>query len=480
MTKGPGFDHGLLTPSSAGRAIETATRDEAVLQAMLDAEAALVRAQAQLGVVPTEHADTISAVADARRLDLDAIARRATETANPVVALVADLTATVAAVDIAAAEYVHRGSTSQDILDTGLMLVADRALRIVDADLAATADALAALADRHRATPMPGRTLTQHAVPTTFGLKAATWLSGVLDARRRLRSLLAGGLPVQLGGAAGTLGAYLEFARLAGEPGESYAEKLIEVFAVELSLAEPAAPWHTVRTPLHEIASAAALTCGVLGKIAADVQVMARTEIAELAEPAGPGRGVSSAMPHKRNPVLATRIRSAAAQVPMLAATVTQCLVAEDERPGGAWHAEWQPLREVLRLTGGAADAAAELAAGLDVFPDRMRANLDIVGEFVASERLAVLLAPLVGKSVAKELLTTLTTRAGQANRPLRDVVADEPSVRAVMSAEEIEAALDPARYVGAADVLVDRVLRRHREFGRSRSEAGSTVGTGR
>lgn len=463
---GAGFDHGLLSPSSAGRGIEHAVRDQAVLQAMLDAEAGLVRAQARLGVVPQQHADTITAVADAGRLDLDLVARRATETANPVVALVAELTAAVAALDPAAAEYVHRGSTSQDILDTGLILVADRALRVIDADLAATADALAGLADRHRGTAMAGRTLTQHAVPTTFGLKAATWLAGVLDARQAVRVLLGDGLPVQLGGAAGTLSAYLEFARLAGETDVTYAAKLIHAFAAELSLAEPTAAWHTVRTPLHAVASTLSLTTGVLGAMAADVQVMARTEIAEVAEPTGPGRGVSSAMPHKRNPVLATRIRAAAAQVPLLAAAVAHCLVAEDERPGGAWHAEWQPFREALRLTGGATDAAAELTGGLTVFPDRMRTNLDVAGEFMASERLAVRLAPLVGKAVAKELLTALTARARQTGRPLHELVATDERIAAVLTRSEVVAALDPARYVGAADLLVDRILQRHRTLG--------------
>jgi 3-carboxy-cis,cis-muconate cycloisomerase len=462
VTGGKGFDRGLLSPSSAGRAIEHAVGDDAFLQAMLDAEAGLVRAQARLGVVPQQHADTITAVADARRLDLDAIARRATETANPVVALVAALTSAVAAVDPTAAEYVHRGSTSQDILDTALTMVAQRALHIIDADLAATAGALAQLADRHRGTAMAGRTLTQHAVPTTFGLKAATWLSGVLDARQSIDVLLRDGLPVQLGGAAGTLGAYLEFARLAGDTDDTYAAKLMHAFADELSMAEPPAPWHTVRTPLHAVASALSLTTGVLGAVAADVQVMTRTEIGEVAEPTGPGRGASSAMPHKRNPVLATRIRAAAAQVPMLAATVALCLVSEDERPGGAWHAEWQPFREALRLTGGAADAAAELADGLTVFPDRMRRNLHLAGDFMTSERLAVRLTPLLGKAEAKELLSTLTSRAHESGQPLHALVAADARVAAVLEASEVTAALDPAGYVGAADLLVDRVLHRH------------------
>ncbi|GIF16718.1 lyase family protein [Actinoplanes teichomyceticus] len=464
MTKDPGFDHGLLSPSSAGRPIEAVTDDEAVLQAMLDAEAALVRAQAQLGVVPDEHATTITAVAGAGRLDLDRIARRGVKAGNPVDALVAELTAAVTAVDPAAAEYVHRGSTAQDILDTGLMLVADRALRLIDADLAATADALAALAARHRATAMPGRALTQHGAPITFGLKAAGWLTGVLDARRRLRSVLDGGLPVQLGGEAGTLGGYLEYARLAGDSGEAYAARLIRAFAEEVTLAEPALAWHTVRTPLHEIATAASLTTGVLGALAADVQVMTRTEIGELAEPAPPGGGLSCALPHRRQPVLATRIRTAATQVPLLAASVAHCLVAEDERPGGAWHAEWQPLREALRLAGGAADAAAELTEGLTVFPARMRANLDVFGQLAAAGRLAVWLGPPFGPAVAEEIVVDLALRAHQRGKSLRDVATADPRVADVMDAGRVAATLDPAGYVGAAGELVDRVLHRYHE----------------
>ncbi len=359
---------------------------------MLDAEAALARAQARCGTVPESAARTITDCARADHLDVRRLALDARETANPVVALVKALTAVVAQRSPEAAEYVHRGSTSQDVFDTAAMLVAARALRLIIADLHAVADALAELAARHRDTVMAGRTLTLHAVPTTFGLKAAGWRQLVLEAAERL-TRVGHGLPVSLGGAAGTLAGYLQYAGPHTTP-ESLIDDLAAAYADETALAVPALPWHALRTPVADLGAALAHTTGALGKIAVDVQVLTRTEIGEATEPAGAGRGASSAMPHKRNPVLATLIRSAALQVPALASVLAHCLPAEDERSAGVWHAEWQPLREALRLTGGAARTAVELAAGLVVHPGRMRANLRATGGQIVSERVCAALAP--------------------------------------------------------------------------------------
>ncbi|MCQ4044511.1 3-carboxy-cis,cis-muconate cycloisomerase [Streptantibioticus rubrisoli] len=459
------LDAGLLSPVRAGTAVERATCDRAWLQAMLDAEAALARAQASLGTLPERAARAITAAADADRLDLRAVAVEARETANPVVGLVRAFTAVVAAECPDAAEYVHRGSTSQDILDTGAMLVATRALRLIRCDLARAASALATLAARHRETPMAGRTLALHAVPTTFGLKAAGWRELVLDADERLGRLADGGLPVALGGAAGTLAGYLEYARIgAGHNGvvpDAYLDELTAAFAEQTGLAVPVLPWHALRTPVADLAAALAHTAGALGKLAVDVQVLARTEIAEATEPGAAGRGASSAMPHKRNPVLATLVRSAALQVPALAAVLTQCLATEDERSAGAWHAEWQPLRECLRLVGGAASCAAELAEGLCVNPQRMRANLELTGGQIVSERASAVLAPALGKAAAKRLLSTASQQAAQSGTPLGDVLAALPEVREVLSPQELVDLLDPAHYTGAAGALVDRALRR-------------------
>ncbi|GLW66829.1 3-carboxy-cis,cis-muconate cycloisomerase [Actinomadura rubrobrunea] len=352
-------DAGLLSPVRAGTETEAATGDPAWLQALLDAEAALARAQADIGAVPREAADAIVAAARADRFDLPGLARRARGAGNPVVPLIADLRAAAGP----AGRHVHQGATSQDIVDTAAMLVASRARRVILAHLDRALDALARHAERHRGTPMAARTLARQAVPTTFGLKAAGWLLGCLDARERLAALR---LPVQLGGAAGTLAAFGE-----------HALDLVAAYAARTGLDEPALPWHTRRTPVAELAGALALTAGALGKIATDVVLLAQSEVDEVAEPAAPGRGGSSAMPHKRNPALATLVRSAALQVPAYAQIVFAAQAAPHERPAGEWHAEWQPVREMLRLTGGAAETAAELLDGLEVAPDRMRANLD-------------------------------------------------------------------------------------------------------
>jgi 3-carboxy-cis,cis-muconate cycloisomerase len=458
-------DTGLLSPVRAGTPAEAAVCDLAWLQAMLDAEAALVRAQARLGVVPASAAASITKAARAELFDLRALAVGSRESANPVVGLVPALCRVVAEMDPAAVEYVHRGSTSQDIFDTGAMLVADRNLRIIRSDLARTAAALAGLAGRHRDTVMAGRTLTMHAVPTTFGLKAAGWRQLVLDADRRIERLLTDGLPVSLGGAAGTLAGYLEYARIDGyaeagpAPGR-YLDALEAAFAEETGLVRPVLPWHALRTPMADLAAALAATAGALGKIAVDVQSLTRTEVAEVAEASVAGRGSSSAMPHKRNPVLATLIRSAALQVPLMAAGLTQCMVAEDERSAGVWHAEWNLLRECLRLTGGAAHTAVELVSGLEVRPERMSANLALTGSQIVSERVAAVLAPVLGKAAARDLLTRASAAASRSGLALHRTLAAEPELVGRFDEAELLRLCDPADYTGAAGALVDRALR--------------------
>jgi 3-carboxy-cis,cis-muconate cycloisomerase len=479
MTAAPGPDAGLLSPVRAGTPAEEAVDDRAWLQAMLDAEAALARAQAALGTVPRDAARTITEAARADLFDVRALALAARETANPVVGLVRALTLLVARKDPAAAEYVHRGSTSQDVLDTGAMLVSARVLRLVLADLRRTAEALRALAAEHRDTPMAGRTLALHAVPTTFGLKAAGWRELVLDAADRVARVLETGLPVSLGGAAGTLAGYLEYAAIdAGaatddgtHPGAmdrpataddgTYPDALNSAFAAETGLTPQRVPWHSLRTPIADLAAVLAFTTGALGKIAVDVQSLCRTEVGEVGEPAVAGRGSSSAMPHKSNPVLATMIRSAALQVPALSAGLAGCMLAEDERSAGAWHAEWQLLRECLRLAGGAAHTAVELAEGLVVRPERMRANLGMTRSQVVSERVAAVLAPRLGRGPARDVLSQASTTARRTGRPLAQVLAALPEVALHLDAGELAVLLDPAGYTGAAGPLVDRALRR-------------------
>ncbi|MFJ8357694.1 3-carboxy-cis,cis-muconate cycloisomerase [Streptomyces sp. NPDC093984] len=434
---------GLLAPGWAGSPAASTTSDTAYLRALLDAEAALTRAQAGLGLVPEEAATAVAAAARSGRFDVRDIALRARDGGNPVIPLVADLTK-------AAGEeygpYVHRGATSQDILDTATMLVAARTLDLVLADLERTQEALARLAARHRDTVLPGRTLTQHAVPTTFGLKAAGWRSLVLDARDRLRAVR-DGLPAQLGGAAGTLAAFTAY-------GAEDPTALVAAYARELGLRAPELPWHTLRTPIADLSGALAFTAGALGKTATDVLTLSRTEIAEVAEGAGGG---SSAMPHKANPVRATLIAAAARRAPQLAATLHGSLAAEDERPAGAWHAEWEPLRDLLRLVGGAAHDAAHLAEGLRVDTDAMREHLGLTHGLIVSELLAARLAPVLGRARAKELLTEAARRARTGGRALAELLAEFTELQDV----DLDALTDPAQYTGSAGALTDRALER-------------------
>ena len=333
------------------------------LQAMLDAEAALARAGARAGVVPAQAADEIAAACRAEHFDAAALGRAAAGSGNPVVPLVQALRA---AVGDGAAACVHRGATSQDILDSAAMLVARRALEPLL---------------EHRATPMIGRTLLQQAVPTTFGLKAAGWLSGIDEARRALAGVE---LRAQLGGAAGTLGAL-------GDEGPAVAR----AFAAEIGLAEPVLPWHTIRVLPARLASALGVLCGALGKAARDVALLSQDEVGEVREARGGG---SSSMPHKRNPVAAVSVLACAERAPGLVATMQAAMIQEHERAAGAWHAEWETLSDLLRVTGSAAAWAREMLSGLEVDAPRMRANLESA---VGGEVSAGAIAALVDRALA-------------------------------------------------------------------------------
>lgn len=427
--------------------------DAALLRALLDVEVALVRAQVAVETVPPAAAATIAELATTASFGTGDLARQATASGNPVVPLVSALRSAVANVDAESADYVHRGATSQDIVDSALMVLARRVLGSVDDQLAQVATSLAALADQHRHTPMAGRTLGQQAVPITFGLKAAGWLAGVLDARDRVRATAAS-LPVQLGGAAGTLAAYETYA---GSPGSGI--RLAEHLAAALGLRAPEAPWHTRRTPMTDLGWTATVVTGSLGKIATDVLTLSRTEIGELSEGAGGG---SSAMPHKANPVLSALIVSAARSVPAYAMVLGQSLLAEDERAAGGWQAEWSALRQVLQLTDGAASCATKLLDGVQVHHDRMRANLDLTHGSVISERLVAALAPVLGRGDAAALVGDLLSRVAAEHRPLAEIVRGTPA----LADTDVAAQLDPTDYLGAAEEIIDRVLARHREHG--------------
>jgi len=444
---------GLLGPLSGGSRADAELSDQAVLQAMLDAERALAVASARAGIVPDQAAAAIAAACRADRFDPGDLGRRAEAAGNPVVPLVRDLTDRVAeAAGPEAARWVHHGATSQDILDTAASLIAVRALGPVLDDLDGAARAAAGLADRHRATVMAGRTLGQQALPTTFGLKAAGWLVALEEAAAGLDRVRRTRLAAQLGGAAGTLASL-------GPAGVEVAGHYARV----LGLCEPVVAWHTDRVRVAELAGALGAAAGAVGKLALDVTLLAQTEVGEVAEPAGEGRGGSSTLPHKRNPVRAVLVRAATDRVPGLVATLLAAMAQEQERATGAWHAEWEPQAELLRLVGGAAARARELLEGLEVDPDRMRANLEATGGLLLTERIAGALAGTLGRVAAGDLVQRLASASAGSGRPLREVLLADPTVRARLEEDEVDRLLDPEGYLGAAGQLVDRALAAHR-----------------
>ena len=419
------FDVGLLDPLGHGTRAAELTGDSAWLQAMVDTELALTRALVAAGLAPEWMGAVCDELSDVGRLDLAAIAAEGQGGGNPVIPLVKHLAAAAETLRTGASNHLHVGATSQDILDTAAMLVAHRVTGEVSARLGDYAAALAALAGSHSGTAMAGRTLGQQASPTSFGFVAAGWLDAALTAIETVDRLRAR-LPVQFGGAVGNLDVLHQIAALrATEGGAGDAVDLVvRRFASGLGLSSPAIAWHTNRLPIVELAAGLAAATGAVGAFALDVTVLARTEIAEVGERLGQGQGGSSAMPHKRNPVTAVLITSAARQTPGLVATLFGSLLAEDQRPSGAWHAEWQALRTLERLTVSAVAGAAELAGRLDVDPERMLANLEITGGLVCSERVTTLLAEAVGKMAAFALMQRASAESFRTNRPLRVVLS--------------------------------------------------------
>jgi 3-carboxy-cis,cis-muconate cycloisomerase len=438
----------LFRPIFVPDEMREAVSGKAWLAAMLEAEGALAQAEARVGLIPPEAAEEISAHCKADLFDPEEIGAAGRAAGNPIVPLVGALTTAVSQGSREAARHVHKGATSQDILDTAAMLVARDALDLILADLDRVAAACAHLAEEHRSTVVAGRTLMQQALPTTFGLKAAGWLVSVVEARGRLREVRETGLAAQLGGAAGTLASL----------GPSGPEVLRE-FARELGLAEPALPWHTDRVRVAELGNALALVAGALHKVALDVILLSQTEVGEVSEPSGDGRGGSSTLPHKRNPVLSVTAAACARRVYPLAATLTVAMAGEHERAAGAWHAEWEPLSDVLALTGGTAAAMREALEGLQVHPEEMSENLAATGGLILAEHVATAAARSLGRSEAHELVKEAAHRTADGGGSFREEILAEPRLRETLSDGDLDAALDPARYLGSAEAFVDRAL---------------------
>ena len=437
------FD-GLFVPD----AVRDAVSDRAWVAAMLEFEAALARAEAAVGLISGEAADAIAAAAgDAERFDAAELGRDGRASGNPVAPLVRALTEAVGG---EAAGHVHLGATSQDVMDTAAMLVSRRAARLIDAELASAADACAALAEDHRDTLMPARTLLQQALPTTFGLKAAGWLVAVLDARRRLARVQ---FAVQLGGAAGTLASL-------GPDGPS----VLDAIAAELDLERPVVPWHADRGRVGDLAAALAIVAGTVEKVALDIVLLAQTEVGEVAEADGGG---SSTLPHKRNPVGVTLARASARRVRGEASVLLGAIAGEHERAAGAWQAEWPALTGALAYAGGAAAALAGSLDGLEVHPEAMRRNLELTGGLVLAEAVSTALVNAgLGRLEAHELVKEASRRGEEAGRPLREELRHDSGVTDRLSAEQLDHAFDPSAYVGSAAEFVDGALARHREDG--------------
>ncbi|MGZ3347947.1 MAG: 3-carboxy-cis,cis-muconate cycloisomerase [Xanthobacteraceae bacterium] len=438
----------LLTPLISSAAMRATLDDRARVQRMLDFEVALARAEAAVSIIPARAVDPIAQAARAERYDLAALGEAAAAAGNIAIPLINALAAEVAKADPSAAGYVHWGATSQDVIDSALVLELRAAIDVLIAALDHAVQGFATLAERHRRTPTVARTWMQHAVPMPFGLKLAGYAAALARSRERLLRLRREALVLQFGGAAGTLAAL-------DEHGLQVAQRL----AVLLDLPLPDAPWHTHRDRLVEVASAFAILTGTCGKIARDVSLLMQTEVAEASEPAAAGRGGSSTMPHKRNPIAAAVALAAATIAPNLLATICAAQVQEHERALGGWQAEWPTFPALALVTSGALEAIVDIAQGLEVDSERMRVNLAATQGRIMAEAVSFALAPTLGKQEAHRIVEEASREAAAAERDLQEVVAENDRVRQQLTPGELAKLFDPVAYQGAAQTFIDRIV---------------------
>jgi 3-carboxy-cis,cis-muconate cycloisomerase len=438
----------LLDPLFRSQAVDKAFSNRSTLQGMLDFEAALARAESRAGFIPASAAPAIESKCRAELYDMTVLARAGANSGNLAIPLIKQLTALVARKDRDAARYVHWGATSQDAIDTGRVLQLRQAFSLISAELDHLAMLLAELSYKNRATMMAAHTWMQQALPTTFGFVVAGWLDAINRHRARLAETQARCLVLQFGGAVGTMAAL-------GTRGLDIAANL----AKELQLPLPDVAWHSHRDRMTEIATTMGLCAGTLGKIARDLSLHTQTEIAELFEPAGEGRGGSSSLPHKRNPVTSAVVLAAAARIPGLVAAMLAGLVQEQERGLGGWHSEWETLPEIVRLTGGALHHLTTAISELEVDQARMRANLDASQGLIFAEAVAMALAEKMPRAEAHELVAEACSRARKERHELRATLALNAIVKKSLSNSDLERLFAPGNYLGVADQLIDRVL---------------------
>ncbi len=426
--------------------------DQGRVQGMLDFEAALARAEAAAGVIPHAVVADIQAACRAELYDFEALAIAIGSAGNSAIPLVKALGKRIAASNPEAERYVHLGATSQDAMDSGLVLQLRTAIELLERDLETLSRQLAEQAQRHAATPMAGRTWLQHATPVTLGMKIAGWLGAIDRHRQRLDEIKPRLLCLQFGGASGSLAAL-------GDKAWAVAGAL----AAELDLQLPEQPWHTQRDRLVEFASLLGLIAGSLGKLGRDLSLLMQTEAGELFEPSAPGKGGSSTMPHKRNPVGAAVLIGAATRAPGLVATMFAAMPQEHERSLGLWHAEWETLPELCCLVSGALQQALILVPGLEVDAERMAANLELTRGLVLAEAVSIALARRIGRDAAHHLVEQCCKQAVKEGAHLRHVLGANAEVSAQLSADELDRLLDPAHYLGQAQRWVDRAVSLHR-----------------
>ncbi|RMU63927.1 3-carboxy-cis,cis-muconate cycloisomerase [Pseudomonas syringae pv. syringae] len=425
--------------------------DEGRVQGMLDFEAALARAQARVGLIPPEVVADIELSCDARLFDFDALAIAIGSAGNSAIPLVKALGKQIAARSAEAERYVHMGATSQDVMDSGLVLQLRRAIVLLERDLSRLADAMAEQAQCHACTPLAGRTWLQQATPVTLGMKIAGWLGAVTRHRQRLNEIKPRLLCLQFGGASGSLAAL-------GDQAFSVAEALAD----ELQLALPEQPWHTQRDRLVEFAGLLGLIAGSLGKLGRDVSLLMQTEVGEVFEPSAPGKGGSSTMPHKRNPVGAAVMISTATRAPGLVGTMLSAMPQEHERSLGLWHAEWETLPELCCLVSGSLQQALQVIPGLQVDAERMAINLQSTKGLVLAEAVSIALAQRIGRDAAHHLVEQCCRRAVEQGAHLLQVLGETPQVSEQFSSDELDRLLDPAHYLGQARHWVERAVAEH------------------
>jgi 3-carboxy-cis,cis-muconate cycloisomerase len=445
---------GLLDRLFGVEAVQGIFSDRARLQGMLDFEGALARAEARTGLIPSSAVAPILAKCRAELFDLSALAEGAATAGNLAIPMVRQLTLLVGADDERARGYVHWGASSQDAIDTGLILQLREALDFIETDLTRFCDLLARLAQQYRDTPMVARTWMQHAVPTLFGFQVAGWLDALDRHRVRLRGLKKRALVVQFGGAGGTLATL-------GDRGLDVARALGE----ELSLTLPEMPWGPHRDRITEVATTLALCAGTLGKIARDLALQMQTEISEVFEPPAEGRGGSSTMPHKRNPVSAATALAAAVRVPGLTSVMLASMVQEHERGVGGWHAEWDTLPEIVELTAGSLHHMIEAAKDFEIRTGRMLENLEQTQGLIFAEAAMMALARGIGRDSAHALVQAASRRAIRQRQHLRIVLHEDLAVTKHLSASAIDALFDPLGYTGVAQQFIDRVLAAHQQL---------------